>query len=91
LLSLIPGLGHLSVGRPLWGLGFAFAGWGLLWIGLVREVGWITTDLRFVPPPWYMTWAPVVAGLAMLVLIGVRHLLMLDWRRSEAPLPEERT
>lgn len=90
LLSLVPGLGHLSVGRPLWGLAFAFAGWGLLWIGLLREVGWTTTDLRLVPLPWYTTWAPIVVGLALLLLMGVRHLLKLDWPRSESALPQER-
>lgn len=90
VLSLVPGLGHLSVGRPLWGLAFGFAGWGLLGIGLLREVGWTTTDLRLVPPPWYMTWAPIAGGLTILVLIGVRHLLNLDWPRSDSVLPQER-
>jgi hypothetical protein len=91
LLSFLPGLGHLSVGRPLWGLAFALTGWGLLWIGVLREVGWTTTDVRLVPLPWYTTWAPSVLGLTILVLIGVRHILRLDWSRSESTLPPERS
>lgn len=89
VLSLVPGLGHLSIGRPLWGLTFALAGWGLLWIGLLRDVSWNTTEARLIPLPWYTTWAPIAGGLVILLIIGVRHLLRLDWSRSESALPPD--
>jgi hypothetical protein len=89
VLSLVPGLGHLSIGRPLWGLAFAIAGWGLLWIGLLRDVSWNTTEGRLVLLPWYTTWAPLASGLLVLLIIGARHLLRLDWSRSESALPQD--
>ncbi len=89
VLSLVPGLGHLSIGRPLWGLAFAITGWGLLWIGFLREVSWSTTEARLVPLPWYTTWAPIASGLVVLLIIGARHLLRLDWSRSESALPQD--
>lgn len=90
LLSIIPGLGHFSVARPLWGLAFALAGWGIFWSGVLREIGWMTMDIRLVPLPWYTTWIPLGAGLAVLVVVAARHLLRLEWSQAESTLPPER-
>ncbi len=90
VLSFAPGLGHLCLGRPFWGLAIAIAGWGLIWIGLLPEGSWNTTEVRLLPLPWYATWGPIAIAFALLLIMGARHLLRLDWSRSESPLPADR-
>jgi tetratricopeptide (TPR) repeat protein len=89
LLSLAPGVGHLSLGRPLGGLLFALLGWGLLWLGILREVSWTTTGLRMFPFPWYATWTPIALGLAVLAGVGMRQLLKMEWSTADPALPRE--
>jgi tetratricopeptide (TPR) repeat protein len=75
VLSLIPGVGHLVLGRPFWGFSFAFLGSWLAWMGWLSFSSWNTLGERLFASPWYIVWAPVfVAWLALYALIAV-HLL----------------
>ncbi len=89
VLSLVPGVGHFAVGRPLWGLVFALLGWELLWIGLLWNVSWKTTELRLFPLPWYTTWGPIGLGLGVFAVAGARHLLKMEWSTTETARPRE--
>lgn len=89
LLSVVPGVGHLALGRPLWGLVFALAGWGLVWTGLLRDMSWNTTELRMIPLPWYTTWTPIALGFSLLAAMGVRHLWALEQSGVKSTRPPE--
>jgi hypothetical protein len=64
-------------------------GWGLLWIGVLRDIGWNTAELRLFPLPWYVTWAPIAMGAGILAIVGARHVLKTDWSTAESAIPQE--
>ncbi|MFZ5877248.1 MAG: tetratricopeptide repeat protein [Nitrospirota bacterium] len=89
-LAVIPGAGHASIGHPVWGALLAFAGSWLIWVGVLREVGWNTVGARLVPPPWYVTWGPIAAGICLMGFIAVYHLLTLRWSAAGSSLLPDR-
>jgi tetratricopeptide (TPR) repeat protein len=89
-LALIPGAGHASIGRPLWGALLAFAGSWLIWIGVLREVAWNTVGARLVPPPWYVTWGPIAGAVFLMGLFAVYHLITLRWSAAGSSLLPDR-
>ncbi|MBI3606805.1 MAG: tetratricopeptide repeat protein [Nitrospirae bacterium] len=74
-LSIIPGAGHLAIGRPFWGGAFAFAAALFFWMGWLSMSGWLTLGERLFMPSWYLLWAPSVAGLTILYWVMIRHVL----------------
>jgi hypothetical protein len=74
-LSIIPGAGHLIIGRPFWGGAFALGGSLLFWAGWLSTSAWLTLGERLFMPPWYVSWAPSVAGLTILYGVMIHHVL----------------
>jgi tetratricopeptide (TPR) repeat protein len=89
-LAVIPGVGHLSIGRPLWGALLAFAGSWLIWIAVLRNVGWNTVGARLLPPPWYVTWGPIAGWLCLMGILAMYHLLTLRWSAAGSSLLPDR-
>jgi tetratricopeptide (TPR) repeat protein len=89
-LAMIPGAGHLLIGRPFWGVILALTGSWLIWVGILQDLGWKTTDARVIPAPWYTTWGPIVLGVILIGLLAARHILGLNWTPAASPLPDAR-
>jgi tetratricopeptide (TPR) repeat protein len=85
-LSIIPGAGHLVLGKPFWGGAFALGGALLFWLGWLSMTGWLTLGERLFMPPWYLVWAPSIAGLTILYGVMIHHVLASK-PSSTAPLP----
>ncbi len=85
-LSIIPGAGHLTIGRPFWGGAFALGGALLFWTSWLSISAWLTLGERLFMPPWYVAWAPSIVGLTILYGVMIHHVLSIE-SPSSAPLP----
>ena len=88
VLSIIPGVGHLTLGRPWWGAGFALAGAFAWWTGWLAVSSWNTVGERLFTPPWYAVWWPSLAGAGALYAVIYLHLSTLAAPSSPAPFSD---
>lgn len=84
MLSIIPGVGHLTLGRPWWGASFALVGAFAWWIGWLAVSSWNTVGERLFTPPWYAVWWPSLAGAVALYAVIYLHLSTLT---APSPAP----
>lgn len=85
VLSIIPGVGHLTLGRPWSGASFALVGAFAWWTGWLAVSSWNTVGERLFTPPWYAVWLPSVAGAVALYAAIYLHLSTLAAPSSPAP------
>jgi len=85
VFSLVPGAGHLTLGRPWWGASFALIGAFAWWTGWLAVSSWNTVGERLFTPPWYAVWWPSLVGAVALYAVIYLHLGTLAAPSSPAP------